>query len=89
MVQKYTSVYIGEEDVWCPIKHGLPDTSTDLLDAVGQAIVDLSVHPAGCDDWRFYEQLCLEVADRLDIAYQTFKASNATGERPETRSEDV
>ena len=50
--------------------------STSLLDAVGQAIVDLSVHPAGCDDWRFYEHLCLEVADSLDIAYQAFKASN-------------
>ena len=54
--------------------------STSLLDAIGQAIVDLSVHPAGCDDWRFYEQLCLDVADRLDIAYQDFKASNAGGE---------
>lgn len=50
--------------------------AASLLDAVGQAIVDLSVHPAGCDDWRFYEQLCLEVADRLDIAYQAFKAAN-------------
>ena len=50
--------------------------SDALLDAVGQAIVALSVHPAGCDDWRFYENLCLEVADRLDIAYQAFKASN-------------
>ncbi len=39
-----------------------------LLDAVGEAIVDLSAHPAGCDDWRFYEQLCMEVADRLDAA---------------------
>ena len=50
--------------------------SDALLDAVGQAIVDLSVHPAGCDDWRFYEQLCLDVADKLDIAYQAFKAPN-------------
>ena len=50
--------------------------SDDLLDAIGQAIVDLSVHPAGCDDWRFYEQLCLEVADRLNMAYQASKAAN-------------
>ena len=56
--------------------------SASLLAAVGQAIVDLSVHPAGCDDWQFYEQLCLEVADRLDAAYQDFKASNARSHFP-------
>ncbi len=54
----------------------------DLLDTVGRAIVDLSVHPVGCDDWRFYEQLCLDVAEDLDVAYQAFKASNAPADCP-------
>jgi hypothetical protein len=50
--------------------------SKTFLDAVGRAIVDLSVHPAGCDDWRFYEQLCLKVADNLNTAHQEWKESN-------------
>lgn len=34
--------------------------------------MDLSIHPAGCEDWRFYERLCLKVADRLDTAIVVF-----------------
>ena len=50
--------------------------SKNLLDAVAVAIVELSVHPAGCEDWRFYEQLCLKTADKLNMAYQEWKESN-------------
>jgi len=31
LAQKYTSAYMGEEDVWCPVPHGLPDTSNTKL----------------------------------------------------------
>ena len=44
--------------------------SKQLLNAVRTAIVQLSVHPAGCEDWRYYEQLCLDVADRLMTALE-------------------
>lgn len=50
--------------------------SKSLLDAVAVAIIELSVHPAGCKDWRFYEQLCLKAADKLNTAYQEWKESN-------------
>jgi hypothetical protein len=44
-----------------------------LLNASEQAIVDLSVHPAGCVDYAWYENQCLEVAERLEDAVHTFK----------------
>ena len=49
--------------------------SDALLDAAEQAVVDLSVHPAGCVEWTWYENLCLEVAERLDNAVTAFKES--------------
>ena len=49
---------------------------SDLLESVEQAIIDLSVHPAGCEDWYFYEQLCLEVADRLEAAIKSSKTTS-------------
>lgn len=39
-----------------------------LFAAIQQAIVDLSIHPAGMVDWHWYESLCLDVADRLEEA---------------------
>jgi hypothetical protein len=56
--------------------------SDALLDATEQAIVDLSVHPAGCAEWTWYENLCLEVAERLDNAVVAFKAANDRLHRP-------
>jgi hypothetical protein len=52
------------------------DKPTDvLLNAVEQAAVDLSVHPAGCTDWQYYEKLCLDVADNLDMAVVVYKST--------------
>ena len=47
-----------------------------FCDEVEKAIVDLSVHPAHCEDWTFYESLCIEVAGRLGDALESFRANN-------------
>lgn len=49
--------------------------SSVLLHSVEEAIVALSVHPAGCVEWTWYENLCLEVADNLENAVKVFKAA--------------
>ena len=66
-----TRVVMPRTEAHTPCADGEGDEQPNALSkAVQQAIVDLSVHPAGCKDWRFYEQLCLDVADRLNTAYK-------------------
>ena len=51
----------------------------ELLLVVNQSIIDLSTHPAGCHDWYFYEQLCLEVSERLEEAVIAFEKAVKAG----------
>jgi hypothetical protein len=50
--------------------------SKQLTTAVKKTIVQLSLHPAGCEDWRYYEQLCLDAADKLMTALMKPEADN-------------
>lgn len=44
----------------------LDESAHALALALTDIVLRLSIHPAGCTKWRYYEQLCLDCADDLD-----------------------
>jgi len=78
-------------------KHGQPTSCAPYAPLDCSALRDrlvgielrLSIHPAGMDDWNWYEQLCLECADEIaECVRQLDQMQNATVERT-TQTEDI